>query len=158
MPAAFPLIILGISAAYLAILILFFLRTRMGRIPSAGASIAVVVAVAVLGVLPTELLSIIWIGLLQSHAEVTASLFMLVPTPIVAGMVAIQALLLARIYRPSPLLLPAIYIGVFAAVYAFWLSRLFNPPADIARYVLVILLVGSAVFGIIGRVYWRRSA
>lgn len=130
----------------------------MGHVPSGAYGVAVIVAVAVLGVLPTEILSIIWIAVLQRYAEVTAHLFVLVSAPIVAGMVAIQAFMLARIYRPLPILLPAVYLGVFAAAYAFWLSRLFNPPADIARYVLVILLVGSVVLGLVGRFAWRRSA
>ena len=158
MSAALPLLILGVSLTYLGLLILFYVRGRMGRVPSNGAGIAVIVAVAVLGVLPTELLSIIWIGILQSHAEVTANLFILIPAPIVAVMVTIQALLLARIYSRRPLLLPSIYLGVFAAVYAFLLSRFFNPPADILRYVIVILVVGSAVFGLLWQFIWRRQA
>lgn len=156
MPAALPLIILGVSLTYLATLIVFWVRSRRGRTPSGAAGIAIIVAVAVLGVLPTEILSIIWIGLLQRHAEVTANLFILVPTPIIAVMVAIQALLLSRIYRNRPLILSAIYLGVFAAAYAFWLSRLFNPPADIVRYVLVILLCGAVVVGLIWRLVWQR--
>ena len=158
MSAALPLIILGVSLTYLALLILFYVRGRMGRVSSGGAGIAVIVAVAVLGILPTELLSIFWIGILQSHVEVTANLFVLIPAPIVAAMVAVQAFLLARIYSRRPLLLPAIYLGVFAAVYAFLLSRLFNPPADILRYAIVILVVGSAVFGLVWQFVWRRQA
>ncbi len=156
MPAVFPLIVLGVSVTYLAALIALYLRGRMGQIPSGGAAIAVIAVMAVLAVLPTEILSIIWMSLLQQLAEVTANLFVLIPVPIVAAMVAVQALVLARVYRPQPLLLSAVYLVVFAAAYAFWLSRLFNPPADIARYVLVILVVGCIVFGFVWRFIWRR--
>ena len=119
---------------------------------------AAVGLVGVLGVLPTEVLSIAWLTLLQEHVEVTANLFVLVPAPVVAVMIALQALILSRLYRARPLRLAAVYLGVYALTYAAWLTRLFNPPADVARYVVVILIVGSLVMALFARFAWRRPA
>ena len=157
MSEALAFITLALAAAYLGVIAFFYFLARQGRMRSAGAGIALVAALALLAVIPTELVSIAWIGVLQRHVEVTANLFILIPAPIVAAVIAIQALALARVYRARPLLLASVHLGVFAAAYAFWLSRLFNPPADIARYVVVILLVGSAVFGLAWHFVWRRQ-
>lgn len=124
---------------------------------SDGAKYAAVVVVALSSVLPTELLSIAWIGRLQQHADVTANLFLLVPVPVVALMVAIQAGVLSRIYRAGPLRFAAVFLGVHAAGYALWLTRLFNPPADAGRYALVVLVVGALVMWLFTRFAWRRA-
>lgn len=118
---------------------------------------AAVVVVALSSVLPTELMSIRWMTLLQRDADLTANLFVLVPVPVVALMVALQALVLSRVYRARPLLFAAVFLGVHAAGYAAWLTRLFNPPADVARYAAVILVVGALVMWLFTRFVWRRA-
>ena len=154
----------GSGAVYLALLTLigvYAATRRDGRgdyLRSTAARLTAVGVVALLGVLPTEVLSIVWLTLLQDHVEVTANLFVLVPAPVVAVMVAVQALVLSRVYRTRPLLFAAVYLGVYALAYAFWLSRLFNPPGDIARYAVVILIVGALVMALFGRFVWRRPA
>ncbi|MYE83955.1 MAG: hypothetical protein F4X36_19345 [Gammaproteobacteria bacterium] len=120
--------------------------------------VATVVFAAVLGVLPTEALSILWLTLLQNHVDVTAYLFFLIPGPVVAVIAAIQAFVLARVYQARPLLLAAVYLGVYAGTYAFWLSRIFNPPGDIARYAAIVLIVGGVVMALFARFAWRRPA
>ena len=117
-----------------------------------------VVVVALFGVLPTEVLSIAWLTRLQDHVEITANLFILVPAPVVAVMIALQALVLSRVYRARPLRFAAVHLGVYALTYALWLARLFNPAGDIARYVVVILIVGSLVMALFARFVWRRPA
>ena len=119
---------------------------------------AAVVLVALSSVLPTELMSIRWMTLLQWDAEVTANLFVLVPVPVVALMVALQALVLSRVYRTRPLLYAAVFLGVHAAGYVAWLTRLFNPPADVARYAIVVVTVGALVMWLFTRFVWRRPA
>ena len=42
-------------------------------------------------------------------------------------MATIQAFALSRVYQARPLLLATVYVGVYAATYVFWLSRIFNP-------------------------------
>lgn len=120
--------------------------------------LAAVLVVALASVLPTELISIRWMSLLQRHADLTANLFVLVPVPVVALMVALQAFVLSRVYRARPLLYAAVFLGVHAAGYALWLTRLFNPPADVARYAAVVLVVGALVMWLFTRFVWRRPA
>ena len=158
MPAALPFIVFELVLTYLALLTVFCVRAARGRVPSGAASVVLIAVVALLGVFLTEFVSIAWITLLQNHADVTANLFILIPAPVVALMVAIQAVMLARVYRTRPLMLVCVYLGVFAALYALWLDLLFNPPADIARYVLTILIAGSIAFGLVWRFVWRGTA
>ena len=125
---------------------------------SGAAQAAAVVGVAIVSVLPTEVLSIVWLTRLRDHFDVTANLFVLVPAPVIAVMIALQARVLARAYRPRPLVHSAIFLVVHAATYAYWLSRLYNPPADIASYAGVILVVGAIVMVLFARFVWRRPA
>ena len=55
-----------------------------------------------------------------------------------------------------PVLLAAVYVGVYAATYAFCLSRIFNPPGDMVRYAAVVLIVGAIVMALFARFAWRR--
>ena len=125
---------------------------------SGAVQAAAVVGVAIVSVLPTEVLSIVWLTRLRDHFDVTANLFVLVPAPVIAVMIALQARVLARAYRPRPLVHSAIFLVVHAATYAYWLSRLYNPPADIASYAGVILVVGAIVMTLFARFVWRRPA
>ena len=118
--------------------------------------IAAVALVAVLGVLPTEMLSILWLTVLQDFVDVTAYLFVLVTTPVVAVLTTIQAFALSRVYRARPVLLAAVHVGVYAGAYAFWLSQAFNPPGDVARFAAVVLIVGGIVMALFARFAWRR--
>lgn len=120
--------------------------------------LAAVLVVALASVLPTELMSIRWMTLLQRHADLTANLFLLVPVPVVAVMIALQAFVLSRVYQARPLLYAAVFLGAHAAGYALWLTRLFNPPADVARYAAVVLVVGALVMWLFTRFVWRRPA
>ncbi len=53
-------------------------------------------------------------------------------------------------------LLVLIGSGVYAATYAFWLSRVFNPPGDLVRYAAVVLIVGGIVMALFARFAWYR--
>ena len=42
--------------------------------------------------------------------------------------------------------------SIYAATYAFWLSRIFNPPGDLVRYAAaVVLIVGGVVMALFAR-------
>ena len=123
-----------------------------------GVQLALIVLMGLASVLPTEIVSIMWLTSLQRGFEITANLFVLVPLPIIAVMVALQGIVLARLYRSRPLLHGAVYLGVFAVAYASWLTRLFNPPGDVARYVVIILFVGGIVLSLVSRLVWQRRA
>ena len=159
----FTLIIVSASL-YLLLLIgsgVYAATRREGRgdlFRSDAVKVATVALIGVFGVLPTEVVGVRWLMLLQDHVDVTAYLFYVVTTPAVAAMAALQAFVLSRIYRARPLLLGAVYLGAYAATYVFWLSRIFNPPGDLARFVAVVLIVGGIVMALFARFVWRRPA
>ena len=152
--ATLYLVLLAGSAVYGAT------RKEGGRdlFSSDAVKVVTVALVAAFGVLPTEVLGFIWMTLLRDYLDVTAYLFFLVTGPVVGAMAAIQACALSRVYRARPVLLAAVYLGAYAATYAFWLSRIFNPPGDLARYAAVVLIVGGIVMALFARFAWRRPA
>lgn len=162
MAAALPVVILVSATLYLLLLIgsgvYGATRKDGGRdlFRSDAAKVVIVALVAASGVLPTELLGFLWMSLLSDHFDVTAYLFLLVTGPAIGAMTAIQAFVLSRVYRRRPLLLGAVYVGVYAATYVFWLSRIFNPPGDLVRYAAVVLITGGIVMALFARFAWRR--
>ena len=159
-----PVAILASATLYLLLLIgsgvYGATRKEGGRdlFRSDALKVVTVALVAAFGVLPTEVLGFLWMTLLRDHFDITAHLFYLVTGPAVGAMAAIQALVLSRIYRARPVLLAAVYVGVYAATYVFWLSRIFNPPGDLVRYAVVVLIVGGIVMALFARFVWRRPA
>ena len=164
MPAALLVVILASATLYLLVLIgsgvYGATRKESSRdlFRSDALKVVTVALVAVLGVLPTEMLGFLLMALLREYLDVTAYLFFVVTGPVVGAMAAIQAFVLSRIYRARPVLLAAVYLGVYAATYAFWLSRIFNPPGDVVRYAAVVFIVGGIVMALFARFAWRRPA
>ena len=164
MPTALSVVILASATLYLLLLIgsgvYGVTRKEGGRdlFRSDAVKVVIVALVAAFGVLPTEVLGFLWMTLLRDHLDVTAYLFFLVTGPVVAAMTTIQAFVLSRIYRARPVLLAAVYVGIYAATYVFWLSRIFNPPGDLVRYAAVVLIVGGIVMALFPRFAWRRPA
>ena len=162
MPAALFVAILASATLYLLLLIgsgvYGATRKAGGRdlFRSDAVKVVTVALVATFGVLPTEVLGFLWMTLLRDHFDVTAYLFFVVTVPVVGTMTAIQAFALSRVYRARPVLLGAVYVGVYAATYVFWLSRIFNPPGDLVRYAAVVLVVGGIVMALFARFAWRR--
>ncbi len=161
MPVVVPVMILVSATLYLLLLIwsgVYGATRREGSrdlFRSDAVKVATIALVAVFGVLPTEVLGILLLTLLSDHFDVTTHLFFLIAAPAVAIMATLQAFALSRIYRARPMLLSAVYLGVYAATYAFWLSRLFNPPADLASYAAVVLIAGGVVMALFARFAWR---
>ena len=164
MPTALSVVILASATLYLLLLIgsgvYGATRKEGGRdlFRSDAVKVVIVALVAAFGVLPTEVLGFLWMTLLRDHFDVTAYLFFLVTGPVVGAMTAIQAIVLSRVYQARPVLLAAVYVGIYAATYVFWLSRIFNPPGDLVRYAAVVLIVGGIVMALFARFAWRRPA
>ncbi|MDE0420581.1 MAG: hypothetical protein OXK76_06805 [Gammaproteobacteria bacterium] len=162
--SALPVIILVSATLYLLLLVgsgIYGATRKEGGsdlFRSDAVKVVTVALVAAFGVLPTEVLGFLWMTLVRDHFDVTAYLFFLVTGPAVAAMAAIQAFVLSRVYQARPVLLAAVYLGVYAATYAFWLSRIFNPPGDLVRYAAVVLIVGGIVMALFARFAWRRPA
>ena len=162
MPTALSVVILASATLYLLLLIgggvYGATRKEGGRdlFRSDAMKVVIVALIAAFGVLPTEVLGFLWMTLLRDHFDVTAYLFFVVTGPVVGAMTAIQAFVLSRVYRARPVFLAAVYVGVYAATYVFWLSRIFNPPGDLLRYAAVVLIAGGIVMGLFARFAWRR--
>ena len=157
-------LIAGSFAAYAAVLIAvgvyIAVRAKSGRdyFATNGTRLAAVIAFALLSAIPTDILTIMWLGVVRNYIDVTASLnlFPVAVAPVVTAIVAVQALLLSRVYRSGPLRYGAIYLGVYASAHAFWMNLLFNPPQDIVRYAATVLIIGSLVLAIVCRLVWLR--
>lgn len=164
MPAALLVVIAVSATLYLLVLIgsgVYGATRKEGDrdlFRSDAVKVVAVALVAVLGVLPTEVLGFLWMALLRSYFDVTAYLFFLVTGPVVGAMAATQAFALSRIYRTRPMLLAAVYVVAYAATYAFWLSLIFNPPGDVLRYAAIVVIVGGIIMVLFARFAWRRPA
>lgn len=135
-------------------------RAKSGRdyFVSKRTRLAAMIVFALLSVIPTDILTAIWLSVVRDYVDVSTkvNLFLMAVAPVVAVLVAVQALLLARAYRPRPMPNAAIFVALYAAAHATWLNILFNPLPDIIGHAVVILIVGSIVMAVVGRLVWRR--
>ena len=153
---------IGYVAGLIAVGIYAAVRVRAGAdyFASNGVKLAMVIGFALLSAIPTDVFTVMWLTVVRDYVDVTANLnlFLVAVAPVVAGIVAVQALLLSRAYRTRPLLHGAVYLAVYAAAHAFWITLLFNPVQDVVRYALTIFVVGSLTMLLIARLVWRRPA
>ena len=121
---------------------------------------ALVVLVAIISVPVTELSMASWLptGAALFDATQTINLWLFCIVPVGLVVVALQALALWRIYRSNPLRYGLIYGCVVIPFHTFFLHRFFNPPADIALYVLTDIVVMAIVFGGFNALFWKKAA
>jgi hypothetical protein len=91
-------------------------------------------------------------------AELTGNLFGNVMIPLIGTIVTLQALLLQKIYRNSPVRHSAVFTITFAGVYASILSALGNPQADIVTYGLISVGCSVVVLGLFWTLSWRKPS
>ena len=121
---------------------------------------ALVALVAIISVPVTELSMAMWLprGAALFDATQTINLWLFCILPVGLVVVSLQALALWRIYRPNPLRYGLIYGCVVVPFHTFFLNRFFNPPADIAMYVLTDVVVMAVVFGGFNALFWKKAA
>ena len=119
-----------------------------------------VVVIAIISVPVTELSMAIWLpqGAALFDATHTFNLWLFCIVPVGLVVVTLQALALWRIYRPNPLRYGLIYGCVVVVLHTFFLHRVFNPPADIAMYILTDIGVMAIVFGGFNALFWKKAA
>lgn len=119
-----------------------------------------VVIVAIISIPVTELSMAMWLprGASLFDATQTFNLWLFCIVPVGLVVVTLQALALWRIYRPNPLRYGLIYGCVVVAFHTFFLYWAFNPPADIALYVLTDVGVMAVVFGGFNALFWKKAA
>ena len=120
---------------------------------------ALVVLVAIISVPVTELSMANWLPLGASlfDATQTVNLWLFCIVPVGLAVVTLQALALWRIYRSNPLRYGLTYGCVVVPFHTFLLHRFFNPPADIALYVLTDVVVMAVVFGGFNALFWKKA-
>ena len=117
--------------------------------------LAAVIVVALLSTVLTDAATVGLLGALRSLVDVNVNYWIIVLAPVVAVVVAVQALALWRVYRTRPVHHAAVYLAVFAAAEIVWLNIMLNPAGDIIRYVVTILGIGTLVMTLFVRFAWR---
>ena len=152
--------ILTYATALVAVGIYVAIRSKGGSdyFISDRVKLVAVIAFALLSTIPTDVLTAMWLRAVRGHIDVTAglNLFLFGIAPVVAVIVAVQALLLSRAYRARPVLHGALFLGVYVVAHACWMNTLFNPVQDILRSEAAALVVGLLVLAIVNRFVWSR--
>ena len=119
-----------------------------------------VVVIAIISIPVTELSMAFWLprGAALFDATQTFNLWLFCIVPVGLVVVTLQASALWRIYRSNPLRYGLIYGCVAVALHTFFLFQAFNPPADIAMYVLTDIGIMAIVFGGLNALFWKRAA
>ena len=119
-----------------------------------------VVVIAIISIPITELSMAMWLprGAALFDATQTFNLWLFCIVPVGLVVVTLQALALWRIYRPNPLRFGLIYGCVVVLFHTLLLHQVFNPPSDIALYVLTDIGVMAVVFGGFNALFWRKAA
>lgn len=120
---------------------------------------ALVIVIAIISVPVNELSMVIWLprGAALFDATQTINLWLFCILPVGFLVVTLQALALWRIYRSNPLRYGLTYGCVVVLFHTFFLHRFFNPPADIAMYVLTDVGVMAIVFGGFNALFWKKA-
>lgn len=104
-------------------------------------------------VLSEVLLAGLWIPM--APFDVTGNLFWRALLPVQLVNVGIASLLLMRIFKANYLLYMPLYALAFCILHGLELNSFFNPPMDIARYLVAILLACGFWFTLLIRLYIR---
>ena len=119
--------------------------------------IAGVVVAGLISPILTDIGTVIWLGIISPYVDATGNYWLFTVAPVVFDVMVLQCLVLWKAYKANLMRTAAIYLGVYAAMEVFWLNRIFNPSADIATYVLIILVVGAAVIAAFNHFFWRAK-
>lgn len=109
-----------------------------------------IVVVAVLSVAFSEVTLINWLN--NAPMEVTSHLFWLGILPAILVAVGLASILMFKALAHKPNIFIPLYVVTFSVVHSIELNSLLNPLADIAAYVVAILMA-SAFWYV---VWWRR--
>lgn len=109
-----------------------------------------VFVVAVLSVAFSELTLVNWLN--NAPMEVTDHLFWLGILPAILVAVGLASILMFKALAQRPSAFIPLYVVTFVIVHSIELHTLLNPPADIAAYVIAILMACAFWY----LIWWRR--
>ena len=119
-------------------------------------AIILLVVMGLASVVGSEMLSIVALTGAPSQFDLTNDFFITLVLPSVAIVVALNALILWKVFsqRTGPRI--AIYTATYTLAYASLLSTMNNPLADIATYLAIVLVTAPFVLGAFYLLFWRE--
>ena len=114
----------------------------------------ILILMGVLSAPLADLLSIVWLQILPSSVDLTASYFTAVVLPVVLLLHFSMALILWKAFEPAPIPGGAAYLGAHLVSQGLMLNMFFNPPADIAAYLAIVLASGCLMIFVFNRYFW----
>ncbi len=114
----------------------------------------VLILMGVLSAPLTEILSMAWLQLLPGTADLTANYFTAVVLPVVLFVHFVMALVLWKAFEPAPISGGAAYLGAHLISQGLLLNMFFNPPADIAAFLALVLASGCLMIFVFNRYFW----
>ena len=115
---------------------------------------AVLILMGALSAPLMEILSIIWLQILPANADLTASYFSAVVLPMALFLHFTMALVLWKAFEPAPVRGGAVYLGAHLITQGLMLNAFFNPPADIAAFLGILLASGCLMIFVFDRYFW----
>jgi hypothetical protein len=96
----------------------------------------------------------LWMKLLPVSVDLTANYFSAVVLPMALCLHFLMALVLWKAFEPAPRTGGAIYVGAHMVAQGLMLNAFFNPPADIALFLGILLASGSLMIFVFNRYFW----
>ena len=116
--------------------------------------IALTILAGLISAVLTEFLSMMILDVAPLRLDLTGHFFVSVLIPVTLGVHLTMALVFWKAFEPNPLRNPLIFIAAYAAFQAAELSTFGNPVADVARYVITIVVTGLLVSTVFRRYFW----
>ena len=116
-----------------------------------------VVIIALLSPVLTDVFTMLWLTLSASWFDAADAHWLGVAVPVIADVLILQALVLWTVYRRDPWRIGALYLAVFCFAQALYLTSFHYPLGDIARYLLIIVMLGVVVIALFRRFAWRPA-
>ena len=115
---------------------------------------AVLILMGVLSAPLMEVLSMLWLKLMPTSADLTASYFTAVVLPVALLLHFAMALILWKAFEPAPIPGGAAYLAAHLIAQGLMLRVFFNPTADIAAFLAVLLASGCLMIFVFNRYFW----
>lgn len=116
--------------------------------------ITLVILAGAIGVVLTEVFTMTILNVAPLDLDLTSNLFVSVVTPAVLMVHLLLSLIFWKAFEPEPMRSSMIFIASHAGLQAYELFTFNNPPADVAAYVIIIVLSGLAVTWVFRRYFW----
>jgi hypothetical protein len=115
---------------------------------------ALLILMGVLSAPLMELLSMLWLKLMPTSADLTANYFTAVALPVALFLHFAMALILWKAFEPAPIPSGAAYLTAHLIAQGILLKVFFNPAADIAAFLAVLLASGCLMIFVFNRYFW----